>query len=195
MVMSDQNAKGDQSSGKSTDWEAKLKELETDNFKLREKNRELKSGLEGFETRLKTVEAEKNEKDNNWKAIAEGLKKDLEAKSAEAQQFKLAKVETKKNTAILNELNKLGFDTKFTEEAFKLIDKNKVIVDDESEYILGASDVAKEFATKYSTLGFFGKKQIQANHSSSKGNAPSLDVQSMTKEQVRQYYLNKQKGR
>ena len=192
--MSNEHAKGDQTAGKSTDWEAKLKELETDNFKLREKNRELKTGLETFESRLRTVEAEKNEKDNNWKAIAEGLKKDLEVERTEKQQLKTAKVETKKNTAILNELTKLGFDTKFTEEAFKLIDKNKVIVDDESEYILGASDVAKEFASKYSTLGFFGKKTLQANHSSSNGKAPSLDVKSMSKAEVREYFLNKQRG-
>jgi hypothetical protein len=188
------DAMGGDLAEKLSNLEKKISELEGDNFKLREKRRELEAKFQGFEEEKKTLETKKLEETNQWKTLYERSQESLKAKDEIIGGFKEKEKSGKKNSALLKELTKHGFNAKFTTEAFKLIDTKSVGFDEETGVVMGADTAAKEFVTKYGDLPWFDKKDPGLNHNGSgNGKGPSLDIANMSKADLKKYYEEKQR--
>ena len=175
--------------------EAKNKELETDNFKYRDQLREFKTKLELEALDKKKIEETRLREANDYKSLADKYKQEAEEHAEKLKTFAEREKEVKKNTALLTELSKFGFDPQHATEAFKLIDRTRILIDEETNRVFGADEVAKEAATKFQGYPWFNKKQIGVNHAGSTNNKPTLDVKTMSSAEIRKYYLEKQKGR
>jgi superfamily II DNA helicase RecQ len=182
--------------GKSVDLD-KLKQFETDNFKQREEIRALKSQLTSFDAEKKALEEKRLKEANDWKQLAENYKTEAERTKDILNSYQEKEKETKKNTAILTELSRLGFDTTYTQEAFKLLDKSKVMIDEEIGRVYGADEVAKEFADKYQSFPWFKKSTMGVNHNGTVNNGrPNLDTSSMSRAELKEHFRKKlQTGR
>lgn len=190
-----QDAKGDSNGEKLTleELSKKVKELETDNFKLREQKRTFQSQIEEHQTSLREKEEKVLRESSSHKELADRYREDAEKLKNQLNEFKTRETEGKKKRAVFQELTKLGFDAKYSEEAFRLIDHSKVIVEEDTGSVLGATDIAKDFASKYAEFPYFRKRSSSgANHSSSSPTPGQLlDVRGMSKKEIAEYYERK----
>lgn len=178
--------------GKPSDLEVKIKELEADNFKYREQLRDFKTKFEASETDKRKKEESVLKEANDWKSLADKYKQEAEQRTSELNGFKEKEKEGKKTHSILSELTRLGFDPQYTQDAFKLLDKSKVMIDDETGRVYGADEAAKEFASKYSNFPWFKKQSPGVNHSMpASGQRPNLDLKSMKKDELTKFWKDK----
>ena len=127
---------------------------------------EAKAKLSDFETKEK--EREENDllqKDEHLKLI-DLLKREKADILADRDKLKSTIAEGKKNSAILNELKKLGFvdNADNREAALKLIDKSMVSLDNDTGVVMGADLSAKTFHEKFHGLGLFARKVAGASN-------------------------------
>lgn len=178
--------------GKPTDLELKIKELEADNFKYREQLRDFKSKFEGFDAEKRAIEEKRLKEANDWKALADKYKQDAEQRAAELNGFKEKEKEGKKAQQLLSELSRLGFDPQYTQDAFKLLDKSKVMIDEDTGRVYGAEEVAKDFATRYQNFPWFKKQPPAANHSMpAHGTRPEFNPRGKSVAELKEYWKEK----
>jgi hypothetical protein len=142
--------------------------------KLKKEKENYKKQLEALKSQLNTDQENKLKEKEEYKKLAELKTKELETFKAEKQaledKIKLGTI----NSAVKTELEKLGLDTSLFEDAYKLAEKqikDGVTIDPDTNSVIGADEVAKQFYQKYSTLGFFKKATAGVNHTATKGNA------------------------
>lgn len=80
-------------------------------------------------------------------------------------------------------------DQKYVSDTIKLVDLNKVSIDNDTQIVLGAADQAKYLAEKFQPL--FGRSSVGVDHSMPTGNA----VPPLTIEEFRKLPLDQQKAR
>jgi len=118
---------------------------------------------------------ERNEKDmldkENYKELLKSREDDLAKANATVQEYERVKKQAQVNSSLRDELLKLGADPKHMDKALKLMDRERLIVDEDTGVVIGAQEAAKAFYQSNSDLGFFSKKAPGVNH-----NAPSLDI-------------------
>jgi hypothetical protein len=131
---------------------------------------------------------------NEWKGLSERYKAELDETSGKLTKFIEREKEGKKANAVFTELSKLGFQPQYREEAFKLLDRGSVNVDEETGRVYGAETVAKEFATKYREYPWFSKQNNPANHSMPRNGNPStsLDLAKMSTHELIEHHKKKQ---
>jgi hypothetical protein len=134
--------------------------------------------------RIKQLEAEKKARDEQEMVKKEEYKELLKARDEELAKERTLRLEFEKKektrrveTALVNELDKLGLDPAHRAKALKLANMERLQVDEDTGVVVGAVELAKSFYQENSTLGFFTKKQPGANH-----NAPSINMPSTPEE-------------
>lgn len=192
MKMTDKDSKANvaPNDGMSVDLE-KFKQFESDNFKQREEIRSLKEQLKSFDSEKKSIEEKRLKEANDWKSLAENYKTEAEKTKDALNSYIEKEKEGRKNTAILSELSRLGFDPTYTQEAFKLLDKSKVMIDDDTTRVYGADEVAKEFASKYQNFPWFKKAANTANHNGSTNGRPNFDIKTMSRAELKEHFRKK----
>lgn len=121
--------------------------------------------------RLESLEQERDQsqvKDLEEKEQFKTLYEQEKTRRSEIEQrlgsLQTAMVEARKKSAVKKELLKLGLDPVREDIAFRLIDTSAVIVDDETNVIIGAEDVAKAFYDQNKDLGIFGRQTPGVSH-------------------------------
>lgn len=159
----------------------------------------LKKEKENFKKELEALRAkESNEQETKLKEKEE-FKKLADLKAKEADQYKAEKAALEEkiklgqiNGAVKAELEKLGLDATYSEDVFKLLDKNikdVVTIDPDTQMVVGADEIAKQAYQKYSGLGFFKKQSATANHSASKAVTQTKpDISKMNNAQLLDYW-------
>jgi len=146
---------------------------------LREK-KNTSSALQGAKEELESLKRWKADleeadmlKGKEYEKVIENYK--LKLGDSEKKNLELSETiqGSKKNSALLTELKKLGFvdNDKNRQAALKLINRSAMTVDPTTNTILGADDAAKGFLGDYGELGFFGKTTTGTNH-----DAPSMNI-------------------
>ncbi len=142
--------------------------------------------LTEYEAFKAQVEEEKMLKEKQYEQLLENYKKKLQDTEGELGNMKKTIESAKKNTAILNELKKLGFvdNDSNREVALKLVNSSVATLDPQTNVVLGADEAAKEFYQKFNSLGLFGKSTSGVNHQAPKLNLNSNnDLNSMSREE------------
>ena len=131
-----------------------------------------------LKTELEELRAEKKEREekdllsrNQHEKLISIQREEIAKLKGEITTHRQKQTDAKKIATTIGELKKLGFvDNDANRElVLRLIDKNKVEIDEETNQVLGADFMAKELYDKYNGLGLFGKKSVGTNQS-----APNL---------------------
>lgn len=127
---------------------------------------ELKAKLSSLETEKKERDEDEMLKKEEHLKLIEILKQEKQDIIADRDRLNKTITEGKKNSAVLNELKKLGFvDTNDNREAaLKLIDKTMVSIDGDTGVVMGADLSAKSFHEKFHGLGLFARKGPGTSH-------------------------------
>lgn len=122
----------------------------------------------------KRLKMEKFEKEENWKAIAESDRKELdEYKSNMAKKDEIISRGVK-TSALKRELTKLGCQEKFLDKAIKLVDLNSVQYDLDTNVVTGHSELAKQLADDVPP--FFQGATVGVDHGSPAGFPVDLTI-------------------
>lgn len=133
--------------------------------------------------RIQELETLSLSEKEQYKTLYEREKEARELVIKELTSHKEKEVEGKKLSAIKKELFKLGLDPKFEEAALKLVDKKSIVVDQATDTIIGADEIAKQFHQNYGSLGFFSKAGSFANHTAAAAGPLKVDLSKMSVEQ------------
>lgn len=97
--------------------------------------------------------------------------------------------QSRKRSAVRRELEKLGLNSKYADEAFKLVDLESVVVDSDTEAVIGAEEAAKSFYTQYSNLGFFAGQKPGVDQRAPQTDTVSTktDLKKMSREELDAY--------
>ena len=131
--------------------------------KLKKEKLNTMKALEELKATLALAEQDKLKEKEQWKTLYEQQKKSNEELATQLQQKEERIRQGVLNSAISNELLKLGVDPTMMDAAKQLFDKNAIMFD-ETNTPIGVSEAAQAFYKKYSTLNIF-KRQATANHS------------------------------
>jgi hypothetical protein len=157
---------------------------------LKEKRNAMEKSRE-LEAQLKKLSEEKLVQNQQWKDLAEQREKELievkQRESAKDQKLKDAKI----NSSLRNELLKFGMNAAMIDYALRLVDKSKIQVDPETEVVLGADQVAKEFHSTFSGQSFFGTQTPGVSHKAP-DNRPHLTGEEAFKAELRQVKSQKE---
>lgn len=124
-----------------------------------------------LEAELKALKEKEMLEKENYKELLKHREEELNQLKTKAQEYELARKRASVNSSLRDELIKLGVDAKHMDTALKLIDRDKVMVDEDTGVVIGADMAAKTFYQKNADLGFFKKGTPGVNH-----NAPDLNV-------------------
>ncbi len=170
-----------------------------DKLKKEKINWQTKAGE--LETRLKEFETnnsgDKTTANKEFVTKLQGEKAQLENK---LRDFEEKAVKGRKAAAIQDELLKLNLDPKYQADVLRLVDLNEVLVDPETQTVVGATDAAKKVFDKYKGLGFFKNvDQKKPNHKAPSNDRPKLhDIDlkdpKLTVAKVREYWKTKQQS-
>jgi hypothetical protein len=134
--------------------------------------------------RIKQLETEKKARDEQDLLAKENYKELLKSRDDELAKERSLRLEFEKKektrrvqSALVNELDKLGLDPAHRDKALRLANMERLQVDEETGVVVGAVELAKSFYQENSSLGFFKKTQPGANH-----NAPSINMPSSPEE-------------
>jgi hypothetical protein len=148
-----------------------------------------------LETRLKDLETKKQD-DPNSKELVQKLSSENQTLAARLRESEEKDTKRRKAGAIQDELLKLGLEPKFQSDVLRLVDLAEVVVDPETQTVVGATDAAKKVFEKYKTLGFFKVDQKKINHQAAGNARPQLhdlDLKDpkLTVAKVREYWKSK----
>jgi hypothetical protein len=187
------DSKGADDTQKLSALEEKIKQVEADNFKLREERREAKVKFEQFEKDKKSLEESKLTEAKEFEKLYKmTLQKNTELET-NYEKLQGTIKDSKKTEAVMTELHKFGFDDAYRQDALGLIDRKQIAIDEETGLVIGAERVVKDFVTKYATFPYFKKGKTGANHNgtSSQG-SPNIDLKSMSVAQLKDHFRKKQ---
>jgi hypothetical protein len=146
-----------------------------------------KAKLAEYDAFKAQVEEEKLLKEKQYETLLDNYKKKLGETESKLTGLEKTIENSKKNTAILNELKKLGFvDSESNRKAVsRLVDTSMASIDPQTNVVIGADEAAKAFYQEFNSLGFFGKQTSGANHNAPKINLNSgnVDLSSMSKDE------------
>lgn len=144
------------------------------------KNAELQDALKSFKD-------EQLKKEAQYKTLYEQTLKEKQELEAWKDQNRALQEKAKKFAAVKKHLMQMGLKPEHEDLALnKLLDVEDLVVDPETQVVLGAEEKAKSFRQTYSSLGIFGQKAPGVNQ-----NAPSVGTASpktidskMSREQI-----------
>lgn len=162
--------------------------------KLKREKINWQSKANDLESRLKDLEA-KSVPDPSQKELVQKLQGENQALNSRLKDTEEKNTMRRKAAAVQDELLKLNLDPKFQNDALRLIDLADVLVDPETQTVVGASDAAKKVYEKFKETGFFKKSVNRPNHSAagSRPNLGELDLKdpTITVAKVREYWKSK----
>lgn len=149
-------------------------------------NAELKAELDSLREWKREVEEKDLIRKQEYEKLVELVKKENSELKNQLKDKETLITGAKVQSAILGELKKLGFvDNESNRELMsKAINCKVATIDPTTGVVVGAEDAAKEFYTKYNSLGFFSQKKAGVNQSAPTINVNDKpDINSMSREE------------
>lgn len=140
-----------------------------------EVNKGLKDELEKLREEISRRDKEKLAEKDNFKELLAMTEKEKTEIKQQLNTLKSALTEAKKVSALKSEFTKLGLNQQYTEQALKLADKGKVIVDDDTSIVTGADLCAK--LVFESVPVFFQTPKPGVSHAAPEGLAKPIDLE------------------
>lgn len=131
--------------------------------KIKKEKDNHKSAREAAEAELKRFKDEELKAKEQYKSLYEQTQKELEEKKSELNAKDQMINQGKLNSAINAELLRAGIDPTKIEIAKKLINKDSVLLDKDTQVVIGAAEAVQAFVKEHSDLNLFGNKG-KANH-------------------------------
>lgn len=140
--------------------------------KLLKEKRNYASKAADLESKLKAFEDERLVEKEQFKTLAEQRLKEIQELKTRVQQDQAMRDKARKLAAVKKQLVQMGMRAEHEELVLnKLLDVEDLIIDPETQAVLGAEEKAKAFRQSYATLGIFGQKAPGVNQ-----NAPSTST-------------------
>lgn len=168
-------------------------------LKLKKEKENWRTKALELETKLKTQEETELKAKENYKQLYEAEKKARETVHSELESLRQKEKQAKVNSALRKELFKYGLAQEHLETALKLIDRDVVQLDPDTDVVIGAELAAKNFHEKNSALGFFkkvgtGVNQVGSTQTMKSGHFNMNEFNKLTNEQKWEYLRNKTKS-
>lgn len=144
-----------------------------------ERVRTLEQELENYKSTMSKIEEDKLLEQKKFQEIAEKRKQEADQWKTKFDESQKMIVDSIKTGAIKTELLKLGIDPKYSGDAIKLIDLNKIHYDNETRVVIGAEDEAKVLLEKFPPL--FGTKPPGVSHAAPSGNSVNITLEDWKK--------------
>lgn len=163
---------------------------------LKEKSNWRSKALE-LENKLKSFEDQRLEEKEQYKALAEQRLKEIQELRNTVTQTQQERERARKFNAVREHLVKMGLKQDRESLVFdKLLDVSDLVIDPDTNTVLGAEEKAKDFRKTYADLNLFGQRMPNVNQ-----NAPAYSTQSTKsfkemgrdelKEQLKQVFSSK----
>lgn len=147
-----------------------------------------------LEERVKGLES-KNTPDPTHKELVQKLQSENQVYQNRLKEIEEKETRRRKAGAVQDELLKLNLDPKFQNDVLRLADLAEVVIDPDTQTVIGATDVAKKVYEKFKGTGFFKQTPNRPNHQAASGRAGlgELDLKDpqLTVAKVREYLRNK----
>lgn len=139
-----------------------------------ERMRSLEQELETQKIKVAEYEENKLLEEKKYQEYAERYKKEAETYKEKFEKTQKTIVDSMKLGAFQNEAIKLGMDSKYIQEATKLIDLNKIHYDNDTRVVIGAEDEAKALLERFPPL--FGGRTPGVSHDAPVGKMATLTL-------------------
>jgi len=154
--------------------------------KLLKEKRNYASKAADLEAKLKMFEDERLVEKEQFKTLAEQRLKEIQELTNRVQQDQALRDKARKLAAVKKQLVQMGLRPEHEELALnKLIDVEDLVIDPDTQAVLGAEEKAKAFRQSYSTLGIFGQKAPGVNQNApAAGSTTPKSVRELTKKEL-----------
>lgn len=167
--------------------QAVIDKLKKEKANWQTKANELESQLKEFQ--------EKNKPDPSRNDVVQKLQSENQALQNRLKETEEKEVRRRKAGAVQDELLKLNLDPKFQNDVLRLADLAEVVIDPDTQTVIGATEVAKKVYEKFKGTGFFKQNPNRPNHQAAGGRPGlgDLDLKDpqLTVAKVREYLKNK----
>jgi hypothetical protein len=163
--------------------------------KLKKEKAHVKAQLDELRSKLESSEKAELEKQAKFRELWEAEQNKRQEAETQLAQLRETITQGRVVGAVKRELDKLGLRPEAGDAVMKLVDTKGVMLDEDTNTVLGAEDAAKTFFESYKTLGFFGG----AGKPTGDHRAPLSTPQSKTLDQMsvkeKLNYLAQMKGK
>lgn len=151
--------------------------------KLKREQSNWRARAKELESKLREREEHELKEQNKYKELFEARSKELETARTQLTEYQERMRQARKMSAVKSELQKLGIRPGKEEVAFRLMDLKEVAIDDDTDTVIGADQVAKSFYDQYNDLGIWGSKVPRVAHQAPASNQQATDLSSLPLEQ------------
>lgn len=160
--------------------------------KLLKEKRNYASKAAELETQLKSMKDERLVEKEQYKQLAEQRLKTIQELEAKVQTDQALRDKARKLAAVKKHLAQMGLRPEHEELALnKLLDVEDLVIDPDTQAVLGAEEKAKVFRQNYGTLGIFGQKAPGVNQNAPAG---SMTTPKSAKDMTKKELMEKLKG-
>lgn len=177
-----QSTSGDSGSGGTSHTEKLLKE-----------KRNAMSRVAELEAQIQSMKDEKLTEKEEYKTLAEQRQKRVQELEQQVTADKKLREKARKVSAVKKHLVSMGLQPKHEEIVLnKLLDVEDLVIDPDTNAVLGAEEKAKTFRQSFADLGFFGKQGPGVNQDAplvpdgnSSNSGTGGDLSKLSREQLR----------
>lgn len=151
--------------------------------KLKKEQSNWRAKAKELEAQLKQRQESELKEQNKYKELFEARTQELAAARTELTGYQEKMKHARKLAAVSQELQKLGIRPGKEQVAYKLMDLTKVAIDEDTETVIGADQVAKSFYEENADLGIWGKPSPRVSHAAASSDATPHSISDLSLDQ------------